>query len=52
MVDYHGDQMALPASTMKIFTSLAALLELGKDFRFHTTLETNGKISNGVLQGI
>lgn len=51
LVNYHGEQMALPASTMKIFTALSALLELGKDFRFRTTFETSGKISNGTLQG-
>ncbi|WP_343868428.1 serine-type D-Ala-D-Ala carboxypeptidase [Tatumella terrea] len=51
LVNYHGEQMALPASTMKIFTALSALLELGKDFRFQTMFETSGKISNGTLQG-
>ncbi|WAT00952.1 serine-type D-Ala-D-Ala carboxypeptidase [Rouxiella chamberiensis] len=51
VVDYHGDQMALPASTMKIFTALAALLQLGPDFRFNTTLETRGTIGNGILHG-
>lgn len=49
LVDYHGQQMSLPASTMKIFTALAALLELGKDFRFQTTFETQGKLQNGTL---
>ncbi|MEG3133277.1 serine-type D-Ala-D-Ala carboxypeptidase [Rouxiella sp. T17] len=51
VVDYHGDQMALPASTMKIFTALAALLQLGPDFRFNTTFETKGSIGDGVLHG-
>lgn len=51
VVDYHGDQMGLPASTMKIFTALAALLQLGPDFRFNTTFETNGSVSDGILHG-
>ena len=51
VLDYHGDQMALPASTMKVLTALAALLQLGPDFRFNTTLETKGSISDGVLRG-
>ncbi|QHM73688.1 D-alanyl-D-alanine carboxypeptidase DacB [Mixta intestinalis] len=51
LVDYHSKQMALPASTMKVVTALAALLELGPDFRFRTTLETEGKIDNGTLKG-
>ena len=50
-IDYHGTQMALPASTMKILTALAALLQLGPDFRFTTTLETPGSVSDGVLKG-
>jgi len=51
IVDYHGKQMALPASTMKVFTALAALLELGKDFRFQTTFESHQKIAGDTLQG-
>ena len=51
VVDYHGSQMALPASTMKVFTALAALLELGADFRFQTTFETHGAVSDGTLNG-
>jgi len=41
----------LPASTMKILTALAALLQLGPDFRFTTTFETKGTVSDGVLKG-
>ncbi len=51
IIDYHGKQMALPASTMKVITALAALLELGPDFRFQTTLETRGAITDGTLNG-
>ena len=51
IIDYHGQQMALPASTMKILTALAALLQLGPDFRFTTTFETKGSVSDGVLKG-
>lgn len=43
--------MALPASTQKVITALAALLQLGPDFRFTTTLETKGKVENGELKG-
>lgn len=50
-IDYHGQQMALPASTMKILTALAALLQLGPDFRFTTTFETKGTVTDGVLKG-
>lgn len=50
-IDYHSKQMALPASTQKVITALAALLQLGPDFRFTTTLESKGTIENGVLKG-
>ncbi|MBS1205116.1 MAG: serine-type D-Ala-D-Ala carboxypeptidase [Proteobacteria bacterium] len=50
-IDYHGKQMSLPASTQKVITALAALLQLGPDFRFTTTLESKGSVENGVLKG-
>ncbi len=39
------------ASTQKVITALAALIQLGPDFRFTTTLETKGNVENGVLKG-
>ncbi|WON77314.1 serine-type D-Ala-D-Ala carboxypeptidase [Serratia sp. UGAL515B_01] len=50
-IDYHSQQMALPASTQKVLTALAALLQLGPDYRFKTTLESHGNITDGVLHG-
>lgn len=50
-IDYHSQQMALPASTQKVITALAALLQLGPDFRFVTTLESKAAINNGTLDG-
>jgi len=50
-IDYHSKQMSLPASTMKVITALAALLQLGPDFRFHTQLESKGTMSGGTLKG-
>lgn len=51
VIDYHAQQMALPASTQKVLTALAALLQLGPDFRFVTTLESHGTMTDGVLRG-
>lgn len=51
LIDYHGQQMALPASTQKVITALAALLQLGPDFRFTTTLESKAPIQNNILDG-
>lgn len=51
LFDYHGQQMALPASTQKVITALAALLQLGPDFRFMTTFEHHATIQNNILTG-
>lgn len=51
LIDYRSQQLALPASTQKIVTALTALLQLGADYRFVTSLETRGAINNGVIQG-
>jgi serine-type D-Ala-D-Ala carboxypeptidase/endopeptidase (penicillin-binding protein 4) len=46
------DQLFLPASNAKLFTTAAALAIAGPDYRFHTTVEANGKTdSNGRLDG-
>ncbi|WP_023638897.1 serine-type D-Ala-D-Ala carboxypeptidase [Dickeya zeae] len=50
-LDYHSQQMALPASTQKVITALAALLQLGPNYRFVTTIESNGALTGGVLRG-
>ena len=46
------DQLFMPASNMKLATTAAVLAAAGPDYRFHTTVETTGKIdANGKLQG-
>jgi len=50
-IDYNGQQMALPASTMKLLTALTAMLQLGPDFRFTTQLESKGTLSGNTLRG-
>ncbi|MBK7502351.1 MAG: D-alanyl-D-alanine carboxypeptidase [Polaromonas sp.] len=40
-----------PASVMKLVTTFPALDMLGPDFTRQTSFYTNGKLSNGVLQG-
>ncbi|MNK30226.1 D-alanyl-D-alanine carboxypeptidase DacC precursor [compost metagenome] len=49
--EYNGNKGLSTASTQKIFTSIAALETLGKDFQFKTTASYSGKISNGNLDG-
>jgi len=47
-IDYHSQQMALLASTQKVITALAALLQLGLDLRFTTTLDSKGSVTDGL----
>lgn len=41
-----------PASTQKIFTSIASFELLGKDYRYKTELGYDGKIQDGTVKGI
>src|SRR6478752_6176288 len=48
----NAEQLFLPASNAKLFTTAAALAIAGPDYRFRTTVETEGKIDdNGRLLG-
>lgn len=51
IADYNGSTFMLPASTQKVFTAVAAKLVLGDAFQFETSLLSNGKIQNNVLEG-
>jgi serine-type D-Ala-D-Ala carboxypeptidase/endopeptidase (penicillin-binding protein 4) len=42
----NSDQLFLPASNTKLFTTAAALAIAGPDYRFHTTVEADGKIDD------
>ncbi len=44
-------KLFLPASNLKLFTSAAALYYLGPNYRYATSLMTNGTVQNGVLRG-
>ena len=48
----NSDQLFLPASNAKLFTTAAALAIAGPDYRFRTTVEAEGKVdNNGRLLG-
>lgn len=41
----------IPASNLKLLTAVAAVEELGPDFRFTTRIWTDGRIEDGTLEG-
>lgn len=48
---YNQDKMFVPASSLKLLTSLVTLHKLGQDFKYCTKLSYEGKIVDSVLQG-
>ena len=49
---YRPENVAIPASTLKLVTTASALEMLGADFRFQTKLEIDGELSpKGILNG-
>ncbi len=46
-----GDVASIPASTLKLITTAAALDILGGDYRFRTRLIAGGQVEGGVLRG-
>ncbi len=47
----NAGEFFIPASLTKLATSIYALDTLGEDFRFKTTLYSDGKLENGILSG-
>ncbi len=48
---YDADREVTPASVLKLVTTAAALELLGEDYRFPTSLEYDGEIAGGILNG-
>jgi D-alanyl-D-alanine carboxypeptidase/D-alanyl-D-alanine-endopeptidase (penicillin-binding protein 4) len=51
LVSHNPQQSMQPASTMKLFTTMTALEQLGPVFRGRTELRSSAEVVNGVLQG-
>ncbi|MGE5498162.1 MAG: D-alanyl-D-alanine carboxypeptidase, partial [Syntrophothermus sp.] len=45
------DKLFMPASNLKLFTTSAALLLLGKNFKYKTSLYINGNVEGSQLKG-
>jgi len=51
LLSHNAQQSMQPASTMKLFTTLTALEQLGPVFRGRTELRSSAPVVDGVLQG-
>ena len=51
LADHRGSKAMIPASMMKVPTTIAALDVLGGSFRFETVLSYRGSLENGILRG-
>ncbi len=51
LASWNPDKRLVPASTMKLITTGAAMHQLGADFKFTTRIGYTGTISDGVLNG-
>jgi D-alanyl-D-alanine carboxypeptidase/D-alanyl-D-alanine-endopeptidase (penicillin-binding protein 4) len=51
LISHNATQSMQPASTMKLFTTLTALEQLGPAFRGRTEFRSSADVVNGVLQG-
>ncbi|WP_417583520.1 D-alanyl-D-alanine carboxypeptidase/D-alanyl-D-alanine-endopeptidase [Nitrincola sp.] len=51
LVDHNTDRLFNPASTIKLATTLAVLLELGPSYTWRTDIRATAAVENGVLKG-
>nr|MCU0470050.1 D-alanyl-D-alanine carboxypeptidase [Arcicella sp.] len=51
LVEYNAKKSLVPASTMKLISSATALMAMGENFTYTTTLEYSGEIKDSVLIG-
>lgn len=51
IVEYNAKKSLTPASTLKLVSSATALIALGSDFKYITTLEYSGEIKDSILTG-
>ncbi len=51
IIEHNPKKSLQPASTLKLISTATALMTLGEDFKYSTTLEYSGQIKDSVLTG-
>ena len=51
IASFNQEKRLVPASTMKLISSGAAMHQLGADFKFTTRIGYSGEIKDGVVEG-
>ncbi|MFW5735684.1 MAG: D-alanyl-D-alanine carboxypeptidase/D-alanyl-D-alanine-endopeptidase [Oceanidesulfovibrio sp.] len=51
LLDVNGERLFIPASTMKLFTTAAAISLLGPDYTYRTPVLLHGVVEDGALRG-
>jgi serine-type D-Ala-D-Ala carboxypeptidase/endopeptidase (penicillin-binding protein 4) len=51
LFDWNQDFLFVPASNMKLFTTAVALVRLGPDYRYTTSLYADAPVEKGILEG-
>ncbi len=51
VAQFNAEKLFVPASTLKLFTTAAALDTLGSEYRFTTSFSHTGMVKDGVLHG-
>jgi D-alanyl-D-alanine carboxypeptidase/D-alanyl-D-alanine-endopeptidase (penicillin-binding protein 4) len=51
LYEHEADRLFIPASTTKLYSCAAALLDFGPDYRFVTPVYRRGELDNGRLKG-
>ena len=52
LISYNANRLFIPASNMKLLTSMATLTTFGKNYTFDTTISTNQKINKSSVDNL
>jgi len=51
LYEHNSTRLYMPASNNKLLTTVSALIRLGPDYRYETTISADGTVADGILRG-